>query len=180
MDLPDPTDLRPERPRRGGQRMLTRGDLRLLVLALLGEQPRHGYELIQHIAALFGQVYTPSAGTMYPLLASFDQAGWIVAEDEDGRRRFRITEAGRAELELQRPQVRAAQRRAMDRVREVTKAALPPELRDALREFKRALVLHHGRWREGEAVQVAAQLARATALLNGPLADQPPSTTQPD
>ncbi|KAF1014220.1 MAG: Transcriptional regulator YqjI [Stenotrophomonas maltophilia] len=181
MTLPDPTDLRPERPRRGGSpRMLTRGDLRLLVLALIGEQPRHGYELIQHIAALFAQVYTPSAGTMYPLLANFEQAGWITAEEDEGRRRFRITEAGQAELHAQHTQVRAAQRRAMDRVREITKAALPLELRDALRDFKRALVLHHGRWRDGEAEVVAAQLARVTDLLNGQLPADPLPTTQPD
>jgi len=63
-------------PRRNGQpRVLSRGDLRLLVLALIGEQPRHGYELMQLISNQFMQAYTPSAGTMYPLLASFEQAG---------------------------------------------------------------------------------------------------------
>ena len=66
----------PDVPRRNGQpRVLSRGDLRLLVLALIGEQPRHGYELMQLISNQFMQAYTPSAGTMYPLLASFEQAG---------------------------------------------------------------------------------------------------------
>ena len=85
----------PAVPRRNGQpRVLSRGDLRLLVLALIGEQPRHGYELMQLISNQFMQAYTPSAGTMYPLLASFEQAGWIEAEEVDGKRIFRITAAG--------------------------------------------------------------------------------------
>ncbi len=112
----------PEVPRRNGQpRVLSRGDLRLLVLALIGEQPRHGYELMQLISNQFMQAYTPSAGTMYPLLASFEQAGWIEAEEVDGKRIFRITAAGEFELKVQRTQVRLAQRRAFDRAREITK-----------------------------------------------------------
>lgn len=97
----------PAVPRRNGQpRVLSRGDLRLLVLALIGEQPRHGYELMQLISNQFMQAYTPSAGTMYPLLASFEQAGWIEAEEVDGKRIFRITAAGEFELKVQRTQVR--------------------------------------------------------------------------
>lgn len=170
-------------PRRNGQpRVLSRGDLRLLVLALIGEQPRHGYELIQHISSMFMQAYTPSAGTMYPLLASFEQAGWIEASEEDGRRVFRITTAGEFELKVQRTQVRLAQRRAFDRAREITKASLPAPLATALRDFKRALVHHHGRWADGEAEQVAALLAHASALINGQPGNPPApfSTTQPD
>lgn len=170
-------------PRRHGQpRVLSRGDLRLLVLALIGEQPRHGYELMQLISNQFLQAYTPSAGTMYPLLASFEQAGWVASEEVEGRRVFRITAAGEFELKVQRTQVRLAQRRAFDRAREITKASLPPPLASALREFKRALVHHHGRWAEGEAEQVAALLSQASALINGTTGSEPasPSTTQPD
>ena len=169
-------------PRRHGQpRVLIRGDLRLLVLALIGEQPRHGYELMQLISNQFLQAYTPSAGTMYPLLASFEQAGWVASEEVDGRRVFRITAAGEFELKVQRTQVRLAQRRAFDRAREITKASLPPPLASALRDFKRALVHHHGRWAEGEAEQVAALLSQASALINGTTGSEPTSsTTQPD
>ncbi len=92
------------------------------------------------------QAYTPSAGTMYPLLASFEQAGWIEAEEVDGKRIFRITAAGEFELKVQRTQVRLAQRRAFDRARR-SPGPLPPPLATALREFKRALVHHHGRCR---------------------------------
>ena len=161
MTVPRP----PSRPARA----LTRGDLRLLVLALLAEQPRHGYELIQHVSELFVRAYTPSAGTMYPLLASFEQLGWIVAEEEGERRRFRITEAGLAERQARAVEIRAAQQRAYCRAREIAKAALPSPLREALRQFKRALLHHHGRWQPGEAEQVADHLQRAAErLMDGP------------
>jgi hypothetical protein len=118
---------------------------------------------------------------MYPLLASFEQAGWVASEEVDGRRVFRITAAGEFELKVQRTQVRLAQRRAFDRAREITKASLPPPLASALRDFKRALVHHHGRWAEGEAEQVAALLSQASALINGTTGSEPTSsTTQPD
>lgn len=160
-------------------RMLTRGDLRLLVLALLAEQPRHGYELIQHISELFVRAYTPSAGTMYPLLASFEQAGWIRAEDDAGRRCFHITGTGRDELHARRDEVKAAQHRARDRAREIAKAALPLPLRDAMRHLKGALLRHHGQWREGEAEQVAEHLLRAVALMNGQPPQSPDTSTPP-
>lgn len=168
--------MNPPRPASRPARLLSRGDLRLLALALLAEQPRHGYELIQHVSDLFARAYTPSAGTMYPLLASFEQAGWIVGEDDSGRRRFQITDAGRAELLARHDEVKAAQHRAWHRARDIAKADMPAPLRDALRQFKGALVRHHGRWRDGETEQVAELLLRAAALLNGPPAGSTEST----
>lgn len=171
--------MSPSRAPGPSTRMLTRGDLRLLVLALLAEQPRHGYELIQHISERFARAYTPSAGTMYPLLARFEQAGWIHAEDDAGRRCFHITDAGRDELHARRDEVKAAQHRAHHRAREIAKAALPAPIRDALRQFKGALLRHHGQWREDEAEQVADHLMRAAALLNGRPTDPPDTSTPP-
>jgi len=149
-----------------GPRMLGRGDLGLLVLALLAEQPRHGYELIQHVSDLFAQAYTPSAGTMYPLLARFERSGWVQAEGVGSRRMFAITAAGLAERQARDEQVRQAQRRAWGRAREVAKAALPVPLRDAMQALKQALLRRHGRWQPGDAEQVAALLDAATAALN--------------
>jgi DNA-binding PadR family transcriptional regulator len=133
-------------PRRNGQpRVLSRGDLRLLVLALIGEQPRHGYELMQLISNQFMQAYTPSAGTMYPLLASFEQAGWIEAEEVDGKRIFRITAAGEFELKVR---LRFGWRSDAPS----TAPARSPRPRCRRRwpapcaSSKRALVHHHGRW----------------------------------
>lgn len=85
------------RARRGRTaRPLGHGDLRLLLLALIEQQPRHGYELMRQIAQLFKGLYTPSAGTIYPALAQLEADGWVLTDQDHGRKRYQITEAGRA------------------------------------------------------------------------------------
>lgn len=168
----------PEMPPRA-TRLLSRGDLRLLVLALLAEQPRHGYELIQLVSERFARTYTPSAGTMYPLLSRFEQDGWIDAEDDGGRRRFHLTAAGRDALHARGDEVRAAEQRAYHRAREVARAAMPVPMRDAMQQLKHALIRHHGRWQAGEAERVAGHLLRAVALLEGPLGGPADPPTPP-
>ncbi|BDI24018.1 PadR family transcriptional regulator [Herbiconiux sp. L3-i23] len=75
-----------------------RGHLRLYLLALLDEQPRHGYELIQALTDRFGGTYVPSAGTIYPRLAKLEDDG-LVTRTSDGRKSvYEITDAGREEL----------------------------------------------------------------------------------
>ena len=74
------------------------GRLRLYLLNLLAESPRHGYELIQALSERFGGTYAPSAGTVYPRLAKLEEEG-LVTKTVDGRTTiYAITEAGRAEL----------------------------------------------------------------------------------
>ena len=74
------------------------GHLRLYLLSLLDEQPRHGYELIQALEQRFGGTYVPSAGTIYPRLAKLVEEG-LITKREDGRRSvYDITESGREEL----------------------------------------------------------------------------------
>lgn len=78
------------------------GHLRLYLLALLNEQPRHGYELIQALSDRFDGTYAPSAGTIYPRLAKLEAEG-LVTKEVDGRKTiYRITEAGRREVEARR------------------------------------------------------------------------------
>lgn len=79
-------------------RVFGHGELRLYLLGLLAEGPRHGYEIIKALSDRFGGTYAPSAGTIYPRLAKLQQEG-LVATVPDGRRtQYRITDAGRAEL----------------------------------------------------------------------------------
>jgi DNA-binding PadR family transcriptional regulator len=74
------------------------GQLRLYLLALLNEGPRHGYEVIQDLEHRFNGLYTPSAGTVYPRLAKLEEEG-LVERSEEGRKAvYRITDAGRAEV----------------------------------------------------------------------------------
>jgi DNA-binding PadR family transcriptional regulator len=149
-------------PGRGrGGRPLAHGDLRLLLLALIEQQPRHGYELIRLIAELFAGVYTPSAGAVYPTLAQMERHGWIEADSDDGRKRYAITVAGRAQTEAEREAIEAALARTHRSAREIARANMPAPVRDALRRIKRGLITRHGRWDEAEIARVAALLDQA-------------------
>ncbi|OPC81181.1 hypothetical protein B4N89_09665 [Embleya scabrispora] len=74
------------------------GRLRLYLLKLLDESPRHGYEVIRLLHDRFLGLYSPSAGTVYPRLAKLEQEGLVEHDVEGGRKVYRITAAGRAEL----------------------------------------------------------------------------------
>ena len=94
--------------RRGGGRFFAQGGLRLVMLALLAEQPRHGYEIIKAIEDRMGGAYVPSAGVVYPTLTLLEETGQIeVAASEGAKKLFAITEAGRATLETNRATVDA-------------------------------------------------------------------------
>lgn len=82
------------RDRRGGH---GRGDVKSAVIALLVERPRHGYELIQEIAARTDGAWQPSPGSVYPTIAALQDGGLVrVEEDDSGRRIVTLTEAGSA------------------------------------------------------------------------------------
>ena len=82
--------------------MLAQGDLKLLALALIAEQPRHGYELIKLIEEKTSGCYSPSPGVVYPTLTFLEEAGYVTAESEGAKKRYTITEKGRAYLEENR------------------------------------------------------------------------------
>ena len=87
--------------RRGRRsRVFEGGELRLVLLKLIAEQPRHGYDLIRAIEELTGGQYAPSPGVVYPTLTMLQDMGLIEeAAGEGGRKPFQITEAGTAHLE---------------------------------------------------------------------------------
>jgi DNA-binding PadR family transcriptional regulator len=74
------------------------GRLRLYLLKLLDEAPRHGYEVIRLLEERFQGLYAPSAGTVYPRLAKLEAEGLVTYTTEGGRKVYSITDAGRAEL----------------------------------------------------------------------------------
>jgi DNA-binding PadR family transcriptional regulator len=94
--------------RRGFGRFFEHGDLRFVILALLEEQPRHGYELIKELEDRTGGAYRPSAGVIYPTLALLEDEGLIrPAAGETGRKLFELTDAGKEALAQNRPGVEA-------------------------------------------------------------------------
>lgn len=85
-------------PRQGSGRM-ARGDVRAAVLALLAEEPMHGYQIIREIEERSGGAWKPSAGSVYPTLQLLADEGLIVAEELRGRKTYSLTESGRAEAD---------------------------------------------------------------------------------
>jgi DNA-binding PadR family transcriptional regulator len=77
------------------------GALRLYLLKLLADRPRHGYEIISSLEDRFFGLYAPSAGTVYPRLSRLEAEGLVEHEELDGRKVYRLTDAGRAELDRQ-------------------------------------------------------------------------------
>jgi DNA-binding PadR family transcriptional regulator len=75
------------------------GRLRLYLLKLLDESPRHGYDIIRELEDRFMGMYAPSAGTIYPRLARLESEGLVTHTEEEGRKVYRITDAGRVELQ---------------------------------------------------------------------------------
>ena len=83
-------------------RMLAQGDLRLLALALIAEQPRHGYEIIKVLEEKTAGWYAPSPGIVYPTLTYLEEAGYITAQANGAKKLYTITDEGRAYLEQNR------------------------------------------------------------------------------
>ena len=102
---------RGERGGRGegrSRRMFDGGELRLVLLKLIADEPRHGYDLIREIESLTGGAYAPSPGVVYPTITMLDDMGYIAPQQSEGAKKaFAITEAGTAELAANRELVEA-------------------------------------------------------------------------
>jgi len=83
-------------------RMVADGDLRLIVLALLERQPRHGYDIIKAIEDLTGGFYSPSPGVIYPTLTYLEEMGHAASTAEGNKKVYSITEAGKRFLDENR------------------------------------------------------------------------------
>jgi DNA-binding PadR family transcriptional regulator len=86
-------------------RKLASGDLQLLVLALLAEKPRHGYEIIKALEERSNGFYTPSPGMVYPALTYLEEIGYATVEADGSRKRYHITANGQAHLDENRGMV---------------------------------------------------------------------------
>ena len=83
-------------------RMLAQGDLRLIALALIAEEPRHGYEIIKLVEEKTCDWYSPSPGIVYPTLTYLEEAGYVTASTEGSKKLYAITEEGSAYLKANR------------------------------------------------------------------------------
>src|SRR5688572_6509003 len=88
----------------GGARMFDQGHLKYVILQLLDEKPRHGYEIIKEIEDRFGGSYSPSPGVVYPTLTMLEDMGFAKATvQESGKKIYEITPEGKAHLASNRP-----------------------------------------------------------------------------
>jgi DNA-binding PadR family transcriptional regulator len=106
-------DRRPQGARHrhghGRARLFDHGELRLVILALIAERPRHGYELIKAIEDRLGGAYSPSPGVVYPTLTLLEELGHVaVAPAEGGRKLHSITDAGSEHLAVHAAALQAA------------------------------------------------------------------------
>ena len=114
--------------------VFSHGDLRLYLLSLLDESPRHGYDLMQALSDRTGGTYTPSAGTIYPRLAKLEEEG-LVTKTVDGRKTvYEITDAGRTEVAARAGDLRGIQDDLADSVRLIAQ-----EVRGSVRDAMRSL-----------------------------------------
>ena len=104
----------------GRRRLFTNDALQLILLKLIAQAPRHGYDLIREIESLSGQAYAPSPGVVYPTLTLLADMGMIAEQAGGaGRKLFEITEAGTAHLAIQE----APTEEAMERLASLAKRA---------------------------------------------------------
>jgi len=113
------------------ERIFGKGDLKYLILDLLKDQPRHGYDVMRELEHRSGGFYTPSAGAVYPTLQMLEDMGALTSNEQDGRKTYTITDEGRRILEERRDVID----NIAGRVREWIKREGGSELGQAMREM---------------------------------------------
>lgn len=159
--------------RRG--RKFSAEDLQLLLLSLLDEKPSHGYELIKALETRTGGFYKPSPGVVYPALTFLEDVGYATVDLEGNKKRYQLSEAGRAYLDQNRARLEQMvarlqhvarkmdfMRRAMSGQpqRDVEEGGWTPELVQARGRLKQALMVRSGATAD-EQRRIAAILERA-------------------
>ena len=177
----------------GPGRKLGSGDLQLLLLALLEENPSHGYELIKALEERSHGYYSPSPGMIYPALTYLEEIGYATAQSEGNKKLYSVTEAGRKHLAQNREEVDTLLQqlawigRKMDHLRRAVSGAgfggdeesseadtaegerargLSAEVRMARRKLKSALIEKMGAAKD-EQQRIAGILERAAAEIRG-------------
>ncbi|QND53277.1 helix-turn-helix transcriptional regulator [Phyllobacterium sp. 628] len=148
--------------RGGGGRVFASGDLRLVLLALVAERPRHGYELIKDIEELFGGAYAPSPGSVYPSLTFLEEIGQLSAEASEGSKKlYTITGEGTAYLAENKNLVDAVRMRMGMVARSMAGQRAPEAIMHAMDTLRTALKLHSHGWDDAEVERVGKILNQA-------------------
>jgi DNA-binding PadR family transcriptional regulator len=117
-----------------GERIFHKGDFKYLILDLLKDKPRHGYEIIRELEERFGGFYAPSPGAVYPTLQWLEEMGYVTVLAQDGKKTYTVTESGLAYL--------TEKQKETDEVKKQMKGwwgNWSAEFRDEMREVMRLL-----------------------------------------
>ena len=116
------------------------GGLRLYLLKLLDEAPRHGYEVIRLLQDRFMGVYSPSPGTIYPRLARLEEEGLVTHDEVDGKKVYRITDKGREEIQARLDDLAELEEELTESVRDIARE-VTEDVRDTVRNLREELTL---------------------------------------
>ncbi len=111
------------------------GRLRLYLLKLLDEAPRHGYEVIRLLQDRFMGVYSPSPGTIYPRLARLEEDGLVTHDEVEGRKVYRITDKGREEIQARLDDLAELEEELTESVRDIARE-VSEDVRDTVRSLR--------------------------------------------
>ena len=112
-------------PKRGPRRqMFEAGEIKFVILRLLKEKPRHGYEIIKALEERMAGCYTPSPGTVYPTLQLLEDQGYVRSSETSGKKVYEITPEGERYLEEHRDLLDEIVDRVRDTVRDFTGGAI--------------------------------------------------------
>jgi DNA-binding PadR family transcriptional regulator len=114
------------------------GSLRLYLLKLLDEAPRHGYEVIRLLQDRFLGVYAPSPGTIYPRLARLEEEGLVTHDETDGKKVYRITDKGREELHARLDDLAELEEEITASVRDIARE-VSEDVRETVRSLREEL-----------------------------------------
>jgi len=114
------------------------GSLRLYLLKLLDEAPRHGYEIIRLLQDRFLGVYAPSPGTIYPRLARLEEEGLVTHDEVEGRKVYRITGKGREELHARMDDLAELEEEITASVRDIARE-VSEDVRETVRSLREEL-----------------------------------------
>ena len=149
-------------------RIFASGDLKLLLLEMIGQQPCHGYDLIQQIEGLFDGAYSPSPGVIYPALAFLESGELVGVASQGDKKNYSITESGRAYLIQQQVALNGVHIRIDVSRRSLRGHDRPPEIHEAMHNVRHALQLHQGHWSPAEVQRVHDLLNNtAKAIVDG-------------
>ena len=129
---------------RGSGRLFDHGELRLVVLALISERPRHGYEIIKEIEDRVAGTYSPSPGVIYPTLTMLEELGHATVAESAGKKLYTITAEGTAYIDANKEALDQALRR-MQSVNTAHGGGPAPEIMRARENLKLALRLREAR-----------------------------------